>query len=192
MRLKIVFAIKMLLILVLFSPLAGEEMAVPLDLQAKLLLKILTYDRNLKERADSAVVVGIVYDAKREDSEKARSKFSKALEPYSGKEVQHLLVSHVSLEYVSWSDLSAKIKSNNVSALYVTPGNSGNLKGIIKASRADSILTATGVPKYVEAGVSVAFGSKEKKPQIIINLSSAKAEGVDFSSELLKLAKVIE
>ena len=192
MRLIIIFAIKIFLVLFLISPLTGEEIPVPLDLQAKLLLKILTFDRNLEKRADSAVVVGIVYNPENTDSKKAKSEFSKALEKYSDKKVKGLPVSQIGLKYSSWAGLLDNIKSYNVSVLYVTSGNSDNLKGVLKASRADSVLTVTGVPKYVEEGVSIGFGLKENKPEIIVNLSSAEAEGADFSSQLLKLAKVIK
>jgi hypothetical protein len=179
-------------VLLPFVFLARGEAPIPFDLQAKLLLKVLTFDRNLENRADSTVVVGIVYTMESEDSQRARAEFSKALEKYTGKKVKGHPLSQVSLRFSSWSDLAAKVKSHNVSVLYVTPGDSFYLKGVIKASRADSVLTTTGITKYVEQGISIGIGLKENNPQIIINLSSAKAEGCDFSSQLLKLAKVIE
>lgn len=190
MKLKIFSAIATFLVLFSFSHLAGEETCVPFDLQAKLLLKILTFDRNLEKRADSAVVVGIVYKPGSEESEKARSEFSKALEKYSGKRVKGFPLSHISLKYLSWSDLAAKMKTYNVSVLYVTPGDSVYLRGVIKASRAESVLTATGITKYVEKGVSIGIGLKGNNPQISVNLASAKAEGANFSSQLLKLVKL--
>jgi hypothetical protein len=190
-RLKIPLVAIAFLILSTLSLLAGQENDLPPDLQAKLLLKILTFDRNLEERADSAVVVGIVYNAESEDSKKARLDLSSALENYSEKKVKGLPVSHVSLEYSSWSDLSAEIRYSGVSVLYITPGNADNLKGVLKASRAQRVLTACGVVSYAEEGISVGMALKGKKPQIIINISSAKAEGCDFSSQLLKLARVI-
>jgi hypothetical protein len=192
MRLIIIFASEILLVLFLISPLTGEEIPVPLDLQAKLLLKILTFDRNLEKRADSAVVVGIVYNPEDTDSKKVKSEFSKALGKYSDKKVKGLPVSQIGLKYSSWANLLNNIRSYNVSVLYVTSGNSDNLEEILKASRADSVLTVTGVLKYVEEGVSIGIGLKENKPQIMVNLSSAEAEGTDFSSQLLRLAKVIE
>jgi hypothetical protein len=192
MKLKIFFAITTFLVLFSFSHLAGEETRVPFDLQAKLLLKILTFDRNLDKRADSAVVVGIVYKPGSEESEKARSEFSKALEKYSGKRVKGFPVSHISLKYVSRSDLAAEVKTHGVSVFYVTPGDSVYLKEIIKVARENSVLTATAVAKYVGNGISIGIGLKENKPEITINLSSTKAEACDFSSQLLKLARVIE
>jgi hypothetical protein len=48
------------------------------------------------------------------------------------------------------------------------------------------------VPDYVGAGCAVGIGTEGEKPLIIINLPAAKAEGADFSSQLLQLAKVIE
>lgn len=191
LRLKIPLVAIVSLILSAFALLAGQGNDLPPDLQVKLLLKILTFDRNLEERADSVVAVGIVYNEESEASKKARLDFSAALEDYSEKKVKGLPVTHVSLEYSSWSDLSAKIRDYSVSVLYITPGNSDNLKGVLKASRAQRALTACGVVGYVEEGISVGMVLKGKNPQILVNLPSAKAEGCNFSSQLLKLARVI-
>jgi len=192
MKIKILSAIVTLLVLLGTSPLGAEVSQLPFDLQATLLLKILAFDRNLEKRVDSTVVVGIMYDAESEESEKAKSEFCQALENYLEKKVKGFAISYRNLEYTSPSDLSAKMKSYDITVLYVTPGNADNLEDLIRASQKNSVLTASCVAEYVEKGVSVGLGLKNNKPQITINLPSAQAEGCDFSSQLLKLAKVIE
>ena len=62
---------------------------------------------------------------------------------------------------------------------------------ITGVSRAKKVITLTSVPDYVESGLAVGIGVKGGKPRIIINLPAAKAEGANFSSQLLRLAKVI-
>jgi hypothetical protein len=37
----------------------------------------------------------------------------------------------------------------------------------------------------------VGIGSKAGKPKILINLKASREEGADFSSQLLKLSKII-
>jgi hypothetical protein len=44
----------------------------------------------------------------------------------------------------------------------------------------------------MDLGISIGFEVKGQSPEIVINLQSAKAEGMDFSSRLLQLARVIE
>lgn len=53
-------------------------------------------------------------------------------------------------------------------------------------------MTFTGVPKYVEQGIAVGIGIQDRKPKIHINLSASKAEGAEFSSQLLKLAEIVD
>lgn len=192
MRLQIRLAAAILLILTAVNPIRSEDGRVPFDLQAKLLLKILTFDRNLETRVDSAVVVGIVYQPGYRQSERARSELSAALDKYSDKKVKGLPVSVVTIRYLSRLDLMAKVRSENVSVLYVTSCDSAHLEEIIKVARENHILTISSEKSHVEEGISLAVGLKENKPQITINLSSAKAEGCEFSSQLLKLAEVLE
>ena len=66
------------------------------------------------------------------------------------------------------------------------------MEKITNLSRDKKILTLTGVPDYVDSGLTVGIGTKGRKPRIIINLLAAKAEGADFSSGLLNLAKVVK
>jgi hypothetical protein len=56
-----------------------------------------------------------------------------------------------------------------------------------------SILTITGVPSYVEGGISIGLGLKSNsKPEILVNMGSIKSEKHDISSQLLKLAKIVK
>jgi hypothetical protein len=55
----------------------------------------------------------------------------------------------------------------------------------------NSIVSLTGVAEYVNEGVAVGIGIKNKRPKILINLHSAIHSGADFSSELLNLAQVL-
>jgi hypothetical protein len=55
------------------------------------------------------------------------------------------------------------------------------------------VLSISAVPSLVESGdFSIGIGTKGGRPQILVNLSRLEAEGHQVSSELLKLAKVIQ
>lgn len=66
-----------------------------------------------------------------------------------------------------------------------------DLKTITRVSRARQLTTWTGVPEYVEEGISIGIGLSGERPLILINRSASRLEGVDFSSQLLKQAQVI-
>jgi hypothetical protein len=103
-------------------------------------------------------------------------------------------VSCIEIPFTSGDALSSSIKTNAISVIYIAPGNSNNISAITQASQSGKILTITGVPDYVEKGLSVGIGLKadDNKPEIIINLPISKAEGSDFDANLLKLARVIK
>jgi hypothetical protein len=75
--------------------------------------------------------------------------------------------------------------------VYVTPLRSVNVADIAQVARSRGLRSVTGVPEYVDAGIAVGVGARKDHPLIIINLRAARAEGSDFSSQLLNLARIV-
>jgi hypothetical protein len=84
------------------------------------------------------------------------------------------------------------IKEKGINVIYVSPGNDRNLESILALSKAQKITTTTGVADYVRKGVAVGIGSRQGKPQILINLAASKSEGSEFDASLLRIATVIQ
>ncbi len=177
--------------LVCGESLQAQEIAVPVSIQYPLFLKILSFDRNLKPRMGEAVVIGIVYQAKFKTSNHVKNDLVSVMNEYPVKSIDNLPISFCLLDMSGDLDLEAVIAKNKIDILYVAPVRALSLKSLTEASRAKSVTTITGVPEYVDSGVAIGIGMKGGNPQILINLAAAKAEGIDFSSKLLKLAKII-
>jgi hypothetical protein len=79
-----------------------------------------------------------------------------------------------------------------VDVIYVTPLRGVELALITTAARAGGLTTFTGVPPYVERGLALGVGIARERPQILVNLVAARAEGSDFTSQLLRVSKVVE
>jgi hypothetical protein len=169
----------------------AQEMAAPIPLQLALFFKILPFDRNLKSRVGDEIVMGIVYQKKSRTSLNSKEEMVKVMNNFSVKEVEDIPIRQVLID-IDDVDLASAISNNKIDVLYITPLSAVGIKEITEISRANKITTLTGVPVYVESGLAVGIGTKDEKPQIIINLPAAKAEGADFSSQLLKLVKVIK
>jgi hypothetical protein len=169
----------------------ADEMVVPVEIQFPLLLKTLTFDRNLKSRVGDEIVIGLVYQCKFKASLNAKDQFMKVAKSSSISSIEGIPIRLVAID-VEETTLEDNLSKNDVNILYVAPLRALEIKKITEVSRAKQITTLTGVPRYVEKGLAVGIGTKEEKPEIIINLPAAKAEGADFSSQLLKLAKVIK
>ncbi len=169
----------------------SQTMEVPVKLQLALLFKILTFDRNFKERVGDEVVIAVGYQEKHRRSLDAKDELLRVVKESSLKRIEDIPFRLVSID-MDDTNLAGAISRNKVDILYITPLRAAKIETITDVSRAKEIMTVTGVPDYVEAGCAVGIGTEGEKPLIIINLPAAKAEGTDFSSQLLKLAKVVE
>jgi hypothetical protein len=170
----------------------AQEIEVPINVQYALLHKILAFDRNLKERAGKELVIGIIYQSNFRSSLNFKEELTAVIAQTQTAKLVDVPVRHVTIEWTENLNLSEYGAKNQIDVFYVAPLRAVEIKTITAVSRSRKILTFTGVPAYVDAGVAVGVGAKGDTPRIIINLSAAKAEGAELDSQLLKLAKVIE
>lgn len=168
-----------------------QEMPVPIEIQIPLFKKILTFDRNLKTNVGKEINIGVLYQKGFKLSSDVKNEFMNQTTPTQDT-IVGLPVNIVAIEYSDEVNLKINLSKYDIDILYITPMRAVDLKMISQLCQSDKILSITGVPQYVEDGISVGLDIKAEKPQIIINLQSSKAEGADFSSKLLNLAKVIK
>lgn len=168
-----------------------DEVPVPPRVQIPILFKILTYDRNFEKKVEEKLVIGILYDSRNFYSEKIKDEFSTVLDSLSAKTIKRIPFTFVDLNYNSQESLEYFIELKGINAFYLAPGGQKHLKSIIQISQKSKILTTTGITDYIKKGISLGIGLKENKPEIWINLDSAKAEGSDFDANFLKLCKII-
>ena len=93
---RIVGLASVLLLLWAVMPWA-QEMAVPVKIQFPLFLKILVFDRNLKERVGDEIVVGIIYQRKFKRSLKTKDEFVDAMKNSSIKKLEDIPIRQVSI-----------------------------------------------------------------------------------------------
>ena len=172
-------------------PLLAQDMPVPVELQMDYLLKIFTFDRSLENRAKDRLKIGILYQGPVECSLRAKDEMVEAICRRRPEELMGLAVTLVPIDLYRVSlDLAAAQDTFDV--FYVTPLAAGNLDTIGRVSREHGILTVTGVPEYSSRGIAVAIGGSGGSPKILINLGTLREEGADFSSQLLKLARIVD
>ncbi len=167
----------------------AQEIAIPVGSQVQLLIKALPFDRNFKSRVGSELVIGVVYQETNQASLSVMQDFIAEidkLEPDSdGFRIRCIPLA------IRKGRLDAIVGGKNVHALYVTPISGSLMNEVQSISRSRHLLTVTGVPQFVENGVAIGLGARGGRHTLLINLESAVAEGADFSSQLLNLARVI-
>jgi hypothetical protein len=171
----------------------AQEMDAPLEVQIPLLYKILTFDRRLGERAPGDdIVIAILYQTGYRGSVVARDQAVDALKRMGDSTISGHAVHWLSVELTGVEALRLSLTRNRADVIYVTPLRGVELDPIKVVARAAGITTFTGVPRYVERGLALGVGIARERPQIIVNLEAARAEGSDFTSQLLRVCKVLE
>ncbi|MGE5313980.1 MAG: YfiR/HmsC family protein [Acidobacteriota bacterium] len=171
--------------------LRAQTMDVPADIQVRLFSKLLAYERNLSLRSGTRLAIGILYQRSFKGSSVAKDDIMKALSS-SVSTIGGIPFRIVPIELDDAADVASELRDHGIGLAYVAPLRAYDLSAILEASRKGKILTLTGVSTYSDQGVSVAIGMMNEHPQILINLSSAKAEGADFNSHFLKLVRIVQ
>jgi len=179
------------LVLALPTRTAAQDVTVPISLQMDLLLKVASYDKNLKARAHDKVRVLVLI--KRDDAESGRSA-AQALKALSDAEaIEGLPVEGTSTTYADATSLARVTSENNLSILYVTPGfTESEIDAMARALDGVSVLSAGAVAKYTFRGLVLGFDLAGGKPKLLVHLERAKRQRVELSSSVLKLMRVIE
>jgi len=177
---------------VLTSVCLSQDMPVPATEQVPVILKVLSYDRNLRRHSGDKLVIGVVYQKSVRESEAVADEFLKAFAAMSDPRVNGLSVSVVPIDISSGGDLQAILASREVDALYLAPLVSEPVREISSIARMSSITTLTGIPDYVERGCSVGVTARGGRVSLLINLAACHAEGSRFDPQLLRLAQTID
>jgi hypothetical protein len=179
------------LVVVCLLPRSSRADQVTPDKQAVILARALAYDDNLRARAGDALVVAVLFKPGAGGSESTADIMVRAFKALEGVKVQNLPLRVVKLAYSGKDALHAAVSSQGIDAIYVCPGLEPDQGGIREESRRDHVLTIAAREEQLTAGLSLGVFIFDGKTTITVNLPSSKEEGAAFSSELLRLARVI-
>lgn len=168
---------------------SAQEMDVPVDVQMGLFHKILGFAHSLKTLHTQEYVIGIVYQSSFRASTEVKNQI---LALKNVPQVQGLPVRYVAIRIESGSKIGTLLSTANIDAAYITPLRAVDISEIAQTCQASQTVSLTGVPTYIEEGLSIGVSLRSAKPLILVNLTSARAEGLKLSSNVLALAKVVQ
>ena len=172
--------------------LSADNGDVPFDLQAKLILTALTYDKNLQEKPDKHLKIGVLYFPPTPQSQEEGMEFLKTLNGFKDKKISGLNFDTAIFTYTDISMLKKDITDNTIDLLYLARGDTKTITDVIGLTRSEKILSCTSRAEYVTTcGVTMAVGLKDNKPKIYLNRSSAQLEGAEFSAKFLRIAELV-
>jgi hypothetical protein len=166
----------------------AEDVGVPPRVQAQLITKVPEYDRKFRERAGKRVGVLILSKGAKPESVRAASLLQAALSQEHA--IAGLPHETAVMSFTDAVALSAEAKKRSISVVYVPPGFDSELESICSAMQPLGVMTITAVPDYVRRCIVVGFEAVSGKPKLLIHLGQARRHGIEFKSEILKLAKV--
>jgi hypothetical protein len=168
---------------------AAEEITMPIALQVDLLDRVVRFERNFISRADEPALVVVVQMDDTPASERAAAQADAAIEQAAtlgGRPASVIIHTFSSAQALQTAARSAAI-------LYVMPGFSRQeLLEIASTFAGSSVLTVTASSAAVESGLALGFELESSKPRIVVNLPQARAQRLDFSAQLLRLARVVQ
>jgi hypothetical protein len=179
------FHATLLLICALALPLLSLAQVQP-RLQAAIFIKLLNYDAALAKKTGSTVMFHIILDGKTQASESVlETEFSViSQQKIAGKSVQ-MVTTQLKM-------LDASTSSDAAHVYYLPDGSARTtLDTVLKKAIATKIPVLSGNAELVQSGAAVGITVANGKPQIIVNLKQSRAMGMNLSSQLLKLAKII-
>jgi hypothetical protein len=177
--------------LLYFEPAAAQDITVPMDLQISLFKKVLIFDRNLEKRSSGKIVVGVLFQSRFRQSLSVKNEFFSCLKKSSEDSLGRLSFKFEAIDLNETVDWQAGAAARRVNVLYLAPLRAMDVREIFRASRLRRWVTWTGVIEYVDEGCSFGIVLKGDRPSIRINLPASRFEGMDFSSQLLKLAQFV-
>lgn len=153
------------------APMYAQDMPISVRVHVALLKKVFSFNRNLQSKPTPKVVI-VFTDASAGVKDDAMKAFGEIGIPTTALKLEQALKS-----------------LGEADVVYVAPGAAA----IQKVCDEHGIFTITGIPSLVETGkVAIGIGAEGGKPKVYVNVSVAKAQKQEISSELLRVSRVFQ
>jgi hypothetical protein len=159
---------------------AAEAVAqgIPPSQKALLLLRVLTYDRNLKSRAKQEVRIAVVYLPGHAASERERDALLLAIEAIAGRAVvAGLPVRAAALPYQDAAGFRTRLGQSGAAALYVCAGLEEATRDLARAAKELSVLAICGSRDQVVKGLAVGLGGSGRQGRARRQLAGRRGPG---------------
>lgn len=170
----------------------AQRIKVPVDVQFKVIPKIISLNKCFSfNSGETDLNIAVLYSSQQRNSKQVYEDINNYLND-NGIVVKGKLTKILSLDISLNNNLEDYLRENKINVLYITPLRGLDVTKITSICKTANVLSISGVVEYLESDVSVILNIDDNKLQILINQKSAKREGADFSSRLLRIAKIIE
>jgi hypothetical protein len=153
------------------AELHAQDMPIPVRIHVALLKKVFSFNRTLQSNASPKVVI-VFTDPSASVKDAALKAFTEIGIPATAMKLDQ------AMKALGEADV-----------VYVAPG----AEAVQKVCDDRNIFTVTGIPALVETGkVAVGIGAEAGKPKVYVNMALMKAQKQELTSDLLRVARVIQ
>lgn len=172
------------------QPARADGIAVPIRLQAELLAKVASYDRNFQARTGERVRTLLLVKSGDPESSRAAAEMKSALSsiPAIGP-LPH------DEELAVFTDAPALVdlcRARKAAILYLAPGFSDQVDRLRESIGGLDLLSVGSLAEYVPNGIVLGFDIVSGRSKLLVNLTQARRQHIEFRAEILKLTKVYE
>jgi hypothetical protein len=168
----------------------ADDQLVPIQLEAQLFAKVLSYDRNFANRAGQIARVLLVMKKDRADSVRVAFQMQSALK--SIPQIGGLPHEEILVPFGGATALAELVKARAPAAVFLGPGFDDDVEPIRAALDGQDVLTAGSVPEYVPHGIVLGFDIVSGSPKLLVHLTQAKRQRVSLRADLLRIARIFE
>ncbi len=169
-------------------PAVAEEPLVPPNVEAALTAKVAGYDRHLVARAGAVVKVLVVEQPDDPVSRRTAEFFADAMHDID--RIGGLPHDELRTRYTGAEALAKAVRESGAAIVFLSSGLAADAAAIGDALANVSVLSVGAEPGAVARGVVLSFDLVQAKPKLLINLSRARAQGVDLPAGVLGLAGI--
>jgi hypothetical protein len=169
---------------------SSAEGGVPLGLQALLVSRLVTFDRNFLARAGPVAKILVLHRPGNSESVFEGASMARALG-----ELEKIGGVPAKVEEGDYTDpevLAQRCRAGGIALVYLTVGLESETRRIANALVGVDVLTVGTSARHAENGAVVGFAVEEARPKLVLNLKQAAAQNVKFKAEVLQLARIVE
>lgn len=168
----------------------GQAVEVAIEKQYPLLLKSISFDRNFSDKLEDnkRVVIGIVYQEKFRRSVREKETLIKEILDLENADHTKYPVTYRLIPVDEGLSEDVRIQIQSSSIMYATSLKGVDIDELGDITRANNVMSVAMVPEDCRAGLTMSFVQSGSRARLLIHLRAARAEGCNFSSQLLKIA----
>lgn len=176
-------------VLAFAGPASAQQAHLPAELKLPLLVKVLSFDRDLEKRSRD-VVVAVVFQRNVPASLRERDEWFAAAGARPSLNGARVRV--VGIEYRDADELVVALNRAGARIVFLPQLRAVDMPALADRLRAAGFRTATDEPALAGRSASVGLLLRAGRPHVVINMPLAVREGSDYSSQLLRVVEVVQ